>query len=38
MSSQKFTMADIEQEEAEWKTMVAENEIRLLKIFAKQGN
>jgi hypothetical protein len=38
MSSQKFTMADIATAEAEWKAMVAENEIRLLKIFAKKGN
>jgi hypothetical protein len=37
MSSQKFTMADVEQEEVKWRTMVAENEIRLLKIYAKQG-
>tara|TARA_R110000868_G_scaffold285961_2_gene546461 strand:+ start:774 stop:1331 length:558 start_codon:yes stop_codon:yes gene_type:complete len=36
MSSQKFTMADVEQEEIKWRTMVAENEIRLLKLYAKQ--
>ena len=30
-------MADVEQEEVKWRTMVAENEIRLLKIYAKQG-
>jgi hypothetical protein len=38
MSSQKFTMADIAVAEAAWKAMVAENEIRLLKIFAKKGD
>ena len=37
MSSQKFTMADVARAETEWKSMVAENEIRLLKIFAKKG-
>jgi hypothetical protein len=37
VSSQKFTMADVAIAEAEWKAMVAENEIRLLKIFAEKG-
>ena len=37
MSSQKFTMAEVAIAETEWKSMVAENEIRLLNIFAKKG-
>jgi hypothetical protein len=37
MSSQKFTMAEVARAETEWKSMVAENEIRLLNIFAKKG-
>ena len=36
VSSQKFTMADIDKEETKWKNMVAENEITLLKLYAKQ--
>ena len=36
MSSRKFTMDDVDKEEARWKNMVAENEIRLLKLYAKQ--
>jgi hypothetical protein len=38
VSSQKFTMADVAIAEAAWKTMVAENEIRLLKLFADKGD
>ena len=29
-------MADIDKEETKWKNMVAENEITLLKLYAKQ--
>jgi hypothetical protein len=37
MSSQKFTMADVElKKKLSWRTMVAENEIRLLKLYFKQ--
>ena len=37
MSSQKFTMADVASAETSWKSMVAENEIRLLKTLVKAG-